>query len=218
MASAIWSPTRYIGWRHANGSWKIMARSLPRTFRSSFGLRARRFCPMKLISPEMVADFVLVRPSAVRQVTLLPEPLSPTMPNVSPRWTLNERPSTARTTPSGVANDTWRSLTSRRVSAMRRPPSPVLRVSDTRIEPRVHDVDDEGHEGDEERDHHGRPEHGRQVASCGRLEDPLADAREVDDGLGDHGAAHKEREVDAEQRRDRRQARTEAVTADDPRL
>ena len=29
-ASAIWSPTRYIGWRQANGSWKIIETSRPR--------------------------------------------------------------------------------------------------------------------------------------------------------------------------------------------
>ena len=41
-ASAIWSPTRYIGWRQANGSWKIIETSRPRTWRSSFGDSFRR--------------------------------------------------------------------------------------------------------------------------------------------------------------------------------
>ncbi len=46
-------------------------------------------------------------------VTLLPEPDSPTMPSVRPCSTLNETPSTARTTPSSVENWTRRSLTCR---------------------------------------------------------------------------------------------------------
>ena len=38
----------------------------------------------------------------VRQVTLLPEPDSPTMPSVLPSSTVNETPSTALTIPSSV--------------------------------------------------------------------------------------------------------------------
>ena len=43
---------------------------------------------------------------------LLPEPLSPTMPKVWPRSRPNDRPFTAVTSPSGVANFTERSSTS----------------------------------------------------------------------------------------------------------
>ena len=39
-----------------------------------------------------------------RLVTLLPEPDSPTMPSVSPRRSVNERPETALTMPSCVGN------------------------------------------------------------------------------------------------------------------
>jgi hypothetical protein len=47
-----------------------------------------------------------------RAVTLLPEPLSPTMPSVSPGPTVKETPSTARTAPASVRKTVWRSLTS----------------------------------------------------------------------------------------------------------
>ena len=40
-------------------------------------------------------------------VTLLPEPDSPTMPSTSPLVTANETPSTARTMPSSVRNETF---------------------------------------------------------------------------------------------------------------
>jgi peptide/nickel transport system permease protein len=48
------------------------------------------------------------------EVTLFPEPDSPTSPSVAPRATESETPSTARTTPRGVSNSTTRSRTSRR--------------------------------------------------------------------------------------------------------
>src|ERR1700760_754303 len=53
------------------------------------------------------------RPMMVWVDTLLPEPDSPTMPRVFPASTSNERPRTACTMPSGVRNETRRSLTSR---------------------------------------------------------------------------------------------------------
>ena len=58
-ASAIWSPTRYIGCRHANGSWKIIEMSRPRILRSSSPFSPSRFRPSNRISPLMsvVAGF-----------------------------------------------------------------------------------------------------------------------------------------------------------------
>ncbi len=52
-------------------------------------------------------------------VTLLPEPDSPTMPSVSPSETVNDTPSTARTTPSSVRKLTLRLRTSSSGSAIR---------------------------------------------------------------------------------------------------
>ncbi len=56
----------------------------PRIVRiSSFG-SFRRSCPWKKTSPEIVACLGLIRPITVRELTLLPEPDSPTIPSVSP--------------------------------------------------------------------------------------------------------------------------------------
>jgi hypothetical protein len=54
-----------------------------------------------------------LRPMIDRQVTLLPEPDSPTIPSVWPFSTEKETPSTALTIPSSVRKDVCRSLTSR---------------------------------------------------------------------------------------------------------
>ena len=51
-------------------------------------------------------------PRSLSAVTLLPEPLSPTSPTVLPRGTSNDTPSTARSSPASVRNDTTRSRTS----------------------------------------------------------------------------------------------------------
>src|SRR6201999_2283839 len=53
------------------------------------------------------------RPMMVWVDTLLPEPDSPTIPRVFPASTSKESPRTACTMPSGVRNETRRSLTSR---------------------------------------------------------------------------------------------------------
>jgi len=55
--------------------------------------------------------FALCRPRIASDVTLLPDPDSPTIPSVRPRSTANDTPSTALTTPSSVSNRTRRSLT-----------------------------------------------------------------------------------------------------------
>ncbi len=52
--------------------------------------------------PVVIVDCRLFRPMIVRQVTLLPEPDSPTMPSVLPFSTLKLTPSTAFTMPSSV--------------------------------------------------------------------------------------------------------------------
>src|SRR3954454_320557 len=57
-----------------------------------------------------------MRPISVRHVTLLPEPLSPTSPRISPRRSVNETSSTARTTPPSVRMNVCRPST-RRVSS-----------------------------------------------------------------------------------------------------
>ena len=58
--------------------------------------------PSKRAIPSDVVFLGSFSPMIVRQVTLFPEPDSPTMPSVSPRSRVNETPSTALTTPSSV--------------------------------------------------------------------------------------------------------------------
>src|SRR3954453_20700969 len=54
---------------------------------------------------------------SVRHVTLLPEPLSPTTPRISPRRNVNETSSTARTTPPSVRMNVCSPVT-RRISSV----------------------------------------------------------------------------------------------------
>ena len=75
-----------------------------------------RSSPFHSASPLVIVLRFALRPMIVRQVTLLPEPDSPTMPSVWPFSTENVTPSTALTTPSSVRKDVLRSLTSRRAT------------------------------------------------------------------------------------------------------
>ena len=80
---------------------------------SSWGSFSRSDAPEQRPRPEISAYFESVRPMTVSELTLLPDPDSPTIPSVSPGWTVNETPSTALTMPSSVLKWTRRSLTSR---------------------------------------------------------------------------------------------------------
>ena len=69
-------------------------------------------------------------PRMARLIALLPLPDSPTTPSVWPRRRPNETPSTARTTPSDVVNDTCRSSTARngRSGTPLIPPTPLTQA------------------------------------------------------------------------------------------
>jgi hypothetical protein len=77
-----------------------------------------RLSSLNTASPEESVFLGLLRPMIVRQVTLFPQPDSPTMPSVFPFSTEKLTPSTALTTPSSVRKLVRRSRTSR--SAIRR--------------------------------------------------------------------------------------------------
>ncbi len=77
------------------------------------GLIPIRFSPFQSASPLEIVFRRVVRPMIVRQVTLLPQPDSPTMPSVWPFSTVKLTPSTALTMPSSVRKYVFRSLTSR---------------------------------------------------------------------------------------------------------
>ena len=88
-------PTVRRGFSDEYGSWKIICISR----RSGFMSLTLRFAisrPSNLTEPDVGSS----RRSSRRAVVDFPQPLSPTMPNVSPRLTSNEMPSTACTAPS----------------------------------------------------------------------------------------------------------------------
>ena len=103
-------PTVYTGFSAASGSWKIIAISCPRSFSMSRSERSNNDEPRNLMSPVIVADFGSSRRIA-SELTLLPDPDSPTIPTVSWSWTSKVTESTACTVPSSVENDTDRSCT-----------------------------------------------------------------------------------------------------------
>ncbi len=84
MVSSIWSPMDMTGLSDVFGSWKIIAMSLPRIGRSSSVDSSTRFLPFIITAPDTLAEVRRSSPIAASQVTLLPEPDSPTTPSVSP--------------------------------------------------------------------------------------------------------------------------------------
>src|SRR5689334_1344127 len=92
----------------------------PRTWRiSSFDILTKS-CPAKNAFPASIfPGGEGINPNTESMVTLLPHPLSPTTPNVSPSINPNETPLTACTTPSGVLNVVSSPCTSRMKSGIR---------------------------------------------------------------------------------------------------
>jgi hypothetical protein len=83
-ASTSWSPILKNGCSDESGSWKIIAISLPRTARSSAGDMLSRSLPSNIARPEISVVRDRVSPSSVSELTLLPEPDSPTIPSTLP--------------------------------------------------------------------------------------------------------------------------------------
>ena len=91
------------GFSEAIGSCRIIAIREPRSWRISSGLLASRLWPSKTMSPPTIwPPGSGTNRKIDRQVIDLPEPDSPTIPSVSPRWMENVAPSTAFTTPRRV--------------------------------------------------------------------------------------------------------------------
>ena len=66
------------------GSWNTIAMSLPRTFRICADESLRRSCPSKTTSPSTILPGGSgISPMIESALTLLPQPLSPTMPTIS---------------------------------------------------------------------------------------------------------------------------------------
>src|SRR5256714_2806509 len=197
IASTSWWPIRCTGFSDVIGSWKIIAMSFPRMSRRRLELSVSRFSPLKRASPlERLFRFAF-KPMIVRQVTLLPEPDSPTMPSVWPFSTEKLTPSTAFTIPSSVRKWVLRSLTSSR--AISGPPSGE---PDPRIDPGVDEIDEEVEDDDRERREHDQPFDGRNVVVVQPEHRSLAEARKAVDVLREDRAAEGEADVHAEHRHD----------------
>ena len=103
MVSMIWSPMRKTGLREVIGSWKIIPMDGPRNARSSLLDIPTISCPSNRIEPEAIRPGGSgSNPRIESAVTLLPDPLSPTIPKTSPGATSKLRPSTAGKTPASV--------------------------------------------------------------------------------------------------------------------
>ena len=102
------------GFSEVIGSWKIIAIRVPRISLISLELAFRISLPSNFTDPSCMAFLLSTSPMTDRQVTLLPEPDSPTMPSVSHFSSEKLTPDTALTIPSSVLNHVWRSLTSSR--------------------------------------------------------------------------------------------------------
>ncbi len=82
-ASASCHPIVYTGFSDVIGSWKIMARRLPRSWLSSFTFMPSSSMPLNFTDPVTLAVRGS-RPMTASDVTDLPEPDSPTTARTSP--------------------------------------------------------------------------------------------------------------------------------------
>ena len=106
IISTICAPIGCTGLSADSGSWKIIAIFCRAPSAGAFDGAPTSCCPSTIAEPVMIADGGS-RPITPRNVTLLPEPLSPTMPTSSPRRTSRSTPRTACTSPLCVLNVTW---------------------------------------------------------------------------------------------------------------
>ena len=131
IASTICWPTVWTGLSEVIGSWKIIDILPPRSLRrSSADSRSTSRPPNSTASASTLPGGLGTSPMTESDVTLLPQPDSPTRPTVRPRGTLKLMPSTARNRPRSVAKWVFRPRTSRSVSIRTSNPVPCRRCSD----------------------------------------------------------------------------------------
>ena len=117
-ARAIWLPTVNAGLRLVIGSWKIIEIWSPRTRRISSSGSPTSSRPSKPIEPAATRPNPFgMRPITASDDTVLPEPLSPTNPSVSPRPMWKATSSTTGSQPFGPANSTRKPATESRQSS-----------------------------------------------------------------------------------------------------
>ncbi|KAG1387040.1 hypothetical protein G6F59_016583 [Rhizopus arrhizus] len=109
--SLICLPAGITGFKEVMGSWKIIEIWLPRMARMDFSGRASRSRPSNSMRPPATRPGARSRRMMDSDVTLLPQPDSPTRPSVSPRRRSNESLSTATTGGSSPSKQVVRSCT-----------------------------------------------------------------------------------------------------------
>ena len=85
-ASAIWLPIRIVGLSDRAGSWNTIAMSAPRYSRMRSSLSPISCVPWNRAEPVTTA-LGGSSPTTARQLTVFPDPDSPTMASVCPAWT-----------------------------------------------------------------------------------------------------------------------------------
>ena len=80
-ASAIWFPAFIVGFSDRDGSWNTMAMFVPRCLRISSSVSPSSSAPSNLTEPVTTAACGS-SPMSARQLTVLPDPDSPTMASV----------------------------------------------------------------------------------------------------------------------------------------
>src|SRR6266851_5054653 len=117
--SSICRPIVIIGFSDVIGSWNTIDRREPRRSAISRSGNCSKSRPSKMTEPAGIsAGGDSSRRSRASDVMVLPLPLSPTRPRVSPWRRLNETPSTARSAPPGTRKRTCRFSTRSTVAAV----------------------------------------------------------------------------------------------------
>ena len=80
-ASAIWFPAFIVGFSDRDGSWNTIAMFVPRCLRISSSVSPTSSAPANLAEPVTTAACGR-SPISARQLTVLPDPDSPTMASV----------------------------------------------------------------------------------------------------------------------------------------
>src|SRR3989454_5921078 len=114
IASAICQLTRLTGLRAFIAPWKTMAMCFQRILRSSDSLIVARSFPEYRMWPSTIRPFFGSRRMIDSAVVVLPQPLSPASPRLSPFSSFHETSSTARTVPERVSKYVLRWSTSMR--------------------------------------------------------------------------------------------------------
>ena len=102
--SLNWDPTRRTGFNAVIGSWKIIAILVPQSPRISSLLKVRSSCPSSFTLPVRFTLRPRSKPIDARDITVLPEPDSPTIPILSPLLITSDTPRTAFKGPRAVSN------------------------------------------------------------------------------------------------------------------